>query len=58
VGAPQIGALSQVAPRTPKAYFVVVGNGTSFATANLKIVGLSADIRSQVKQTVEALVNS
>jgi basic membrane lipoprotein Med (substrate-binding protein (PBP1-ABC) superfamily) len=58
VGAPQTGALSQIAPHTPKAYFVIVGSGTNFATANLKTVGLSADTRSQVKQTVEALVNS
>jgi basic membrane lipoprotein Med (substrate-binding protein (PBP1-ABC) superfamily) len=57
IGAPQIGALSQIASRTPKAYFVIVGSGTSFATANLKTVGLSADTRSQVKQTVESLVN-
>lgn len=59
VGAPQTGALWQLAPHTPKAYFVIVGSGTNFVTAdNVKTVGLSADTRSQVKQTVETLVSS
>lgn len=57
VGGPQAGAIAQVASRTPATTFVVVGSGTSFATANLKTVGLSADTRGQVKQTVESLVN-
>jgi hypothetical protein len=57
-GAPETSALTQIAPRTPKTYFVIVGNITAFATANLKTIGLTPDTRSQVDQTVQALVNA
>lgn len=55
VGAPQAGALTQIAPRTPKANFVIIGSGTAFAAANLKTIGLSSGTRGQVKQAVEAI---
>lgn len=57
-GAPQVSALTEVAARTPKTNFVIVGDSTVFATANLKAVGLDSNTRSQVAQAVEALVNN
>lgn len=58
VGAPQASALSQLAPRTPKTQFVIIGDGTKAKAANLTTVGLSAETRNQVKQTVESFVGS
>jgi len=37
---------------------VIVGNNAVSATANLKTISISGDTRSQVEQTVAALVNS
>ena len=58
VGTPQTGALIQIASRNPRTSFVIVGNSTAFATANLKTIGITASTRSQVEQTVAALVSS
>lgn len=58
IGASQTGALVQIAPRTPKTQFVVIGNTAAFDRPNLRTIGLSPDTRSQVNQTVASLVNS
>ncbi|HUN30605.1 MAG TPA: hypothetical protein VMU95_01195 [Trebonia sp.] len=58
VGTPQAGALTQIAIRNPRTSFVIVGNNAVSATANLKTISISGDTRSQVEQTVAALVNS
>lgn len=58
VGTPQTGALIQIATHNPKTSFVIVGNSTASATANLKTISITANTRSQVEQTVAALVSS
>jgi basic membrane lipoprotein Med (substrate-binding protein (PBP1-ABC) superfamily) len=57
VGAPQAGALAQIAARNPKTAFVIVSDTTSFATANLKTIGITASTRTQVEQAVAAHVS-
>ena len=58
VGTPETSAVTRIAARNPKTTFVIVSDSTGFATANLKAIGFTADTRSQVKQTVEALTAS
>lgn len=57
-GAPQAGALSQIAPRTPKTRFVILGNGSSLDfSSNLQTIRRTANTRAQVAQAVEALTS-
>ena len=57
VGSSQTSALTQIATRNPTTSFVIVGNATAFATANLKTISITANTRSQVEQAVAALAN-